>query len=131
MMPHVIQKASPTTLQSAGLSASKIAYLKDLSEHYVRGTINDDVLSGIQDVAELRSRLLPVKGIGPWTVDMFAIFHLRLADVLPVSDLGVRKGMQKIYGLKALPTPKHMDEIAEQWKPYRTLGSWYCWRALE
>lgn len=129
--PKAVSCASTTSLQGAGLSNSKIRYLKDLSDHYIRGSIDEEVLLAVDSLEELQSLLLPVKGVGPWTVDMFAIFHLKLADVLPVSDLGVRKGMQKIYGLKSLPNPKQMTEIAECWKPYRSLGTWFCWRALE
>lgn len=131
MLPENVHNAPLERLQEAGLSSSKIQYLKDLSDHYIRGSINEDMLLAADDLETLRCLLLPVKGIGPWTVDMFAIFHLKFADVLPVSDLGVRKGMQKIYGLKGLPNPKQMGEIAEPWKPYRSLGAWFCWRALE
>jgi DNA-3-methyladenine glycosylase II len=131
MVPETISAASITDLQQAGLSMSKITYLKDLSDHYIRGVLGDDVLLATESLEDLKSLLLPVKGIGPWTVDMFAIFHLKRADVLPVSDLGVRKGMQKIYGLKSLPNPKEMKEIAERWKPYQSLGTWFCWRVLE
>ncbi|KAF3953620.1 hypothetical protein CMV_020956 [Castanea mollissima] len=90
------------------------------------------------DAAELRkldeslvTKLTLVKGIGVWSVHMFMIFSLHKPDVLPVGDLGVRKGVQRLYGLKELPLPLQMEEICEKWKPYRSVGSWYMWRLME
>lgn len=77
------------------------------------------------------SALTAVKGIGVWSVHMFMIFALHRPDVLPVGDLGVRKGFFKLYGLKALPTPTEMEQLSGPWRPYRSLGSWYMWRLIE
>lgn len=75
--------------------------------------------------------LTKVKGIGPWSVHMFMIFHLHRPDVLPVGDLGVRKGVQILYGLKQIPKPSEMEVLCEKWRPYRSVGSWYMWRLVE
>lgn len=76
-------------------------------------------------------RLTSVKGIGVWTVHMFMMFSLHRPDVLPVGDLGVRKGVRDLYGLKNLPGPLQMEQLCEKWRPYRSVGSWYMWRLIE
>ena len=80
---------------------------------------------------ELTTHLTQVKGVGVWTVHMFSIFTLRRLDVLPVGDLGIRKGFQVTYGLKNLPTPAEMEKLAEVWRPYASVASWYLWRAAD
>ena len=77
---------------------------------------------------EMREKLLAIRGVGPWTVDMFAIFTLHRSDILPTGDLGVRKGMQAHFGLKDLPTPAKMTELSQAWRPYRSVATWYMWR---
>ena len=72
-----------------------------------------------------------LRGVGPWTVDMFAMFHLNRADVLPVGDFGVRKGVMLTYGLPSMPSPAKMQAIAENWRPTRTLASFYMWHAAD
>lgn len=83
------------------------------------------------DDETLATMLTAVKGIGMWSVHMFMMFSLHRADVLPVGDLGVRKGVQSLYGLKELPKPLQMEEICEKWRPYRSVGAWYMWRLME
>lgn len=75
--------------------------------------------------------LTSIKGIGEWTVHMFQMFHLRRPDILPIGDLGVRKGMQKVYKLSKLPGRQEMEQIAEEWRPYRSVGAFYMWRSQE
>lgn len=79
----------------------------------------------------LFTMLTMVKGIGPWSVHMFMIFSLHRPDVLPVGDLGVRKGVQMLYGLEDLPKPSQMEQLCEKWRPYRSVASWYMWRFAE
>lgn len=79
----------------------------------------------------LCEKLMSVKGIGPWSVHMFMIFMLHRPDVLPVGDLVVRRGVEKLYGLKGLPSPEKMESLCEKWKPYRSVGSWYMYRFVE
>ena len=114
-------------LRSAGLSGRKASYLHDLSRHFQEGLLSDEAIDAMT-YEELFTALTAVKGLGPWSVDMFALFHLGLPDCLPTGDLGVRKGMQQLYGLKALPSPSEMEAVAEQWRPYRSVGSYYMWR---
>lgn len=83
------------------------------------------------DDETLFKKLTSVKGIGPWSVDMFMIFTLHRPDVLPVGDLVVRRGVERLYGLKGLPSPSEMELLCHKWKPYRSIGSWYMYRFVE
>lgn len=118
-------------LRGAGLSAAKTAALKDLARKTLDGTVPPLARVRRLSDAEIVERLTAVRGVGPWTAEMMLIFRLGRGDVLPVADLGVRKGFMVTYGLDELPTPDEMIERAERWRPYRTVGSWYMWRALE
>ncbi len=116
-------------LRSAGLSRQKLSYLRDLAAHFAEGKIPTRRFSKMSD-EEIIQSLIPVKGIGRWTAEMFLIFVLNRPDLLPVDDLGVRKGIQKVYGLRSKPSAAKMMEIAEKWRPWRTVGSWYMWRGM-
>ena len=118
-------------LRGAGLSTAKTAALKDLARKTLDGTVPR--LSSVRRLsdAEIVERLTAVRGIGTWTAEMVLIFRLGRSDVLPVADLGVRKGFMLTYGLDELPTADEMTEHAERWRPYRTVASWYMWRALD
>ena len=121
---------TPARLRSAGVSRAKAEYLLDLARNFADGTIKPRRFATM-DNAALSERLCQVKGIGQWSVDMFMIFGLLRPDVLPVGDLGVRKGMQSYFGLGELPNAGVMEERAEPWRPYRSIASWYMWRILE
>ncbi len=114
-------------LAGAGLSGRKASYLHDLARHFDEGLLSDELIDAMT-AEELHTALTAVKGLGPWSVDMFLLFHLGLPDILPVGDLGVRKGMQHLYNLKELPSAAQMEVVAEQWKPFRSVGSYYMWR---
>jgi DNA-3-methyladenine glycosylase II len=116
-------------LRSAGLSRQKMSYLRDLAAHFAEGKVPIRRFSKMND-EEIIQSLIPIKGIGRWTAEMFLIFVLNRTDLLPVDDLGVRKGFQKVYGLKTEPKAAKMIEIAEKWRPWRTVGSWYMWRGM-
>lgn len=128
--PAALLAASDQTLRTAGLSRQKIAYLKSFAEHAASGRIPFARLGRMPD-EEIIERLVEVKGIGRWTVQMLLIFRLGRPDVLPVNDLGVQKGMQIAYGLRSLPNPKRVAKIGAAWAPYRSVGAWYCWRMVE
>lgn len=117
-------------LRNAGLSGRKIEYMKDLASRVAGGRIDLAALSEMGD-EEVVSQLSEVKGIGRWTAEMFLIFHLGRPDVLPVGDLGLRKAMQKTYSLRSLPPPEKMVKIAEPWRPYRSVATWYLWKSLD
>jgi DNA-3-methyladenine glycosylase II len=128
---HIQILSTPDTeLKSkVGLSSKKIEYLKDLSYNIEDGRLNLDILPSMTD-EEVISTLQQVKGIGRWTADMFLIFCLGRHDVLPVTDLAIRKAMQKLYSLPELPKPATMLAIAQPWKPYRSIATWYLWKSL-
>jgi DNA-3-methyladenine glycosylase II len=121
--------ASDEQLRAAGLSRQKMAYLRDLADKFATGALSEDGFEELDDEAVIQ-RVSAVKGIGRWTGEMFLIFSLGRPDVLPVDDLGVRRGMQIAYGLPDLPKPDEMRQIAEPWRPYRSAGTWYMWRSL-
>ena len=117
-------------LRGAGLSRQKLGYLRDLSAHAADGSLDTAHFAEMPD-EEITRQLTQVKGVGVWTAQMFLMFRLGRPDVLPVLDLGVRKGVQRAYRLRKLPDAKRVERIARPWAPYRTIGSWYMWRVLE
>ncbi len=128
--PVTILAMPDTSLRAAGLSGAKAAAIRDLARHVVEAKLVPAKLPKLTD-DEVSAVLLPVRGIGPWSVDMFLMFALARPDVLPVGDLGVRKGMQKHFKLRKLPEPKRMLELAAPWRPFRSVAAWYMWRLLE
>jgi 3-methyladenine DNA glycosylase/8-oxoguanine DNA glycosylase len=132
--PAQLLNLSDAALRGAGLSGPKIGYLRDLASRCLANEIDlrltFDDLPTLDDAA-VTARLTAVKGIGEWTAQMFLISQLGRLDVLPVGDLGVRKGMHQAYRLRKLPSPRRMHEIARHWRPYRSAGAWYMWRAAE
>jgi len=128
--PEQIISSSDLKLRTqVGLSRMKIAYLKDLASHIVDGRLNLIDLPEMED-EEIISQLTKVKGIGRWTADMFLIFCLARKDILPVTDLGLRNAMKRTYQLAELPTPNTMIDIADPWRPYRSIATWYLWKSL-
>jgi 3-methyladenine DNA glycosylase/8-oxoguanine DNA glycosylase len=129
--PAELLAADDAALRGAGVSRNKILALRDLARHTLSGTVPG--LAEIHSLAdgELIQRLTQVRGIGQWTVEMLLIFRLGWPDVLPTADLGVRKGFARTYGLADLPSPKELLAHGERWRPFRTVASWYFWRATE
>lgn len=125
-----IAALSRPQLRSVGLSRQKASYLLDLAAKSLDGTVRLDRIGRLGDEAVIGT-LTQVKGIGRWTAEMFLIFSLGRLDVLPVDDLGVRTAIRDLYGLEALPDKKTCLDIAGPWRPYATVGSWYCWRSLD
>jgi DNA-3-methyladenine glycosylase II len=107
-----------------------VRYLRDLAEHVEDGELDLEALPELPD-EQVFEQLTAIKGLGPWTVDMFLMFHLGRPDILPVGDLGIRRAVQVGYGLDELPKPKELEEIAERWRPYRTLACLYLWTSLD
>jgi DNA-3-methyladenine glycosylase II len=129
--PEQMLKIPASKLRKAGLSGAKVLAMKDLAKKAIAGIVptHDEALELSDD--ELVERLVSVRGIGAWTVEMFLIFRLGRPDVLPIHDLGVKKGWSVAYGKKHMPKPKELLEFGERWRPYRTVASWYMWRAFE
>ena len=128
--PEQILDTSDDDFRTCGISRQKMSYLRDLAVHTVDGRLNLSRLNRMSDDAVITA-LTQVKGIGEWTAHMHLMFHLGRPDVLPVGDLGVRKGMQAAYGLTDMPTPPEALAIGAKWAPYRSIGSWYMWRAAD
>jgi DNA-3-methyladenine glycosylase II len=129
--PELLLSLSDETLRAVGLSRAKVASLRDLAAKVLDGTVvlEPRRLRTLSD-EDLTERLSAVRGIGKWTAEMFLIFQLRRLDVWPTGDLGVRKG----YGLAwTIPTPtaRELDPLGDQYRPYRSVVAWYCWRAAE
>jgi len=129
--PKEMLKLRKPALRKAGLSGAKILAMKDLAKKTIDGVVPTlDEAHKLSD-EELVKRLVSVRGIGTWTVEMFLIFRLGRPDVLPIDDLGVRKGWAITYGKKYMPAPKELLKFGERWRPYRTVASWYMWRACQ
>jgi DNA-3-methyladenine glycosylase II len=129
--PRDLLEAPADRLRTAGLSAAKTAALKDLAAKTLDGTVPSLAQIRRMDDEAVIERLTEVRGIGRWTVEMLLIFRLGRSDVLPVSDLGVRKGFGLTFRRGRLPDAPAMVRRAERWRPYRSVASWYMWRALE
>ncbi|MBI3895081.1 MAG: DNA-3-methyladenine glycosylase 2 family protein [Acidobacteria bacterium] len=125
-----IHKTPVDQLRSAGISSQKIAYLKDLTRRTLDGSLPLRRLSSLED-EEIVRHLSQVKGIGQWTAEMVLIFTLGRPDVLPATDLGIRKAVQRLYEMKNLPSPQALQEFGERWKPYRSVAAWYLWASVD
>ena len=127
--PSMVMKKSHEELRSVGLSNQKASYIHNIANAFYVGTIPKDIESLVDN--EVIECLTTIKGVGPWTAEMFLMFTLNRRDVFPVTDLGIQKGFQLFFQLDELPRPNQMIEKAEHWSPYRTLASWYLWRLVE
>jgi DNA-3-methyladenine glycosylase II len=128
LTPEAVLALPEELFRSAGLSAAKTASIRDLAAKTVDGTVPLEGLEAYSD-DEIVERLSKVRGIGPWTAEMFLIFQLRRPDVWPVDDFGVRKGYAIAHELSTLPKPKELAALGELYRPYRSIAAWYCWRA--
>lgn len=128
--PDGVTAATDDQLRAAGLSRQKIAYLRDLAAKAHSGELPLDSLHELDDEAVVEA-ITKVKGLGRWSAEMFLMFRLLRADVLPVGDLGIVTAIQRLYGLRKKPKPERIVKIGEVWRPYRTVACWYLWRSLE
>ena len=128
--PEAIEKTTDEQLRAAGLSRQKIAYVRDLAKHASSGDLPLHDLKTLSD-DDVIAAITRVKGLGRWSAEMFLMFRLHRADVLPVDDLGIVVAVQRLYGLRKRPKPDRLRKIAEPWRPYRTVACWYLWRSLE
>jgi DNA-3-methyladenine glycosylase II len=129
--PAQVLSATPEQLRSAGLSRPKAKYIQGIAEQAAAGylpTLRE--ADRLSDEA-LIERLTQLKGVGRWTVEMFLIFNLGRPDVLPVHDLGVRRGYQLLYEKRKLPEPEALERFGVRWKPFRTTAARYLWRAVD
>ena len=129
--PRLVLQTPDEKFRAAGLSRSKVAALKDLAAKTIEGTVPTARVMAKMSDDEIVERLIQVRGIGRWTVEMLLLFDLGRPDVWPVHDYGVRKGFAKIFKKRKLPTPKQMVKLGARFAPHRSALAWYCWRALD
>lgn len=115
-------------MRAAGLSRQKMASVRSLAEHFATGDLGSQAFATLDDDA-VKARLVEVRGIGPWTAEMFLIFHLQRADILPVNDAGINRAIMRQYGLEALPKPADVLRIGAPWRPHASVACWYLWRS--
>jgi DNA-3-methyladenine glycosylase II len=128
--PEAVLETPIETLRGAGLSGAKAGAITALADACLSGSVPLAKLSRMSD-DDIVASLSSVRGIGPWTAQMFCMFRLGRLDVWPITDYGVRKGFAKAYGLPEMPSPKELDLLGEPFRPYRSVAAWYSWRAVE
>lgn len=128
--PEEVRRMPLEKLRSAGLSAQKASYIKDLAEKFSDGTIKHRSLHRMES-EKIVEHLTIVRGVGVWTVHMFLIFTLNRPDILPTGDLGIRKGFRVVYRMRSLPNHRAMERLARPWRAYASVASWYLWRAAD
>ncbi len=128
--PDNVAQLSDETAKTLGLSGAKARYLRNLAQHISQGKLEIGRLETLSD-DEIRTEIVAVKGLGPWSADMFLMFHLNRPDVLPVGDLGVREAFKRIYQLDERPDAGEMERLSAPWRPHRTLACRYLWRFLD
>ncbi len=129
LTPEAVLALPEVDMRAAGLSAAKTASIRDLAAHAAGGDLPLERLSRLDD-DEIVARLVTVRGIGPWTAQMFLLFELRRLDVWPTGDLAVREGWRLIHGLPVAPTPKALELFGDPLRPVRSVAAWYCWQAV-
>jgi len=128
--PALLLKADARKLRACGLSVMKIRYLKDLARRFANGSVGYRRFAKMTS-EEITEHLVEIDGVGTWTAQMVLIFTLGRPDVLPTGDLAIRKGFQKLYGLKGMPSHKDMEGFARAWREHASVASWYLWRVMD
>jgi DNA-3-methyladenine glycosylase II len=129
--PEAVLALPPEAMRACGLSANKVLAIRDIAEKAAAGIVPTRAAARRMSDEALIERLVPLRGVGRWTVEMLLIFTLGRADVLPVDDYGVREGYRVAAGLPEQPKPRAFAAIGEAWAPYRTTAAWYLWRAAD
>jgi DNA-3-methyladenine glycosylase II len=129
--PSRLLELGEAKLRTVGLSSAKARYVLNLAEAVASGQVPLETFDDSWDDAAITKSLTSVKGIGVWTAEMFLIFVLNRPDILPASDLGVRAGLRDRHGLPQLPAPRECHALADHWRPYRTIASWYIWKGAD
>ena len=119
-------------LRSCGLSKQKTQYIINIAEHFKSHNINDESYWCDREFSNIYDELITIKGIGPWTAEMFGMFYLLERDIFPLKDLGILKAINQLYCVDEVPlTIDQVVAISDLWKPYRTVASWYLWRSID
>ena len=130
LCPNEVLKLNKDEMRKAGLSFQKINYVRNLADYFENNSFQKEDVERMTD-QEISKELIQIKGIGQWTVDMFLMFTLNRADILPYGDLGIQKGIMKILNTEILPSKKEMENCSKKWMPYRTIACWYLWRITD
>lgn len=128
--PKDVLKTDHEILRSVGLSNAKAKYIKNISQAFLDGSVDHQNLGSLSD-DDIMNQLVSIKGVGPWTAQMFLMFTLNRPDIFPTGDLGVQKGFQQYFKLKELPSPKIMEKRSQKWKPHRTVASLFFWKVVD
>jgi len=128
--PGAVGRVTDEALREAGLSVRKVEYFRGLAAAFLDGTLDPGRWETESD-SQVIQELVSLRGIGRWTAEMFLIFHLQRPDILPLDDLGLLQSAARLFGWDYPFDPKHLETRAEAWKPWRTVGTWYLWRALD
>jgi DNA-3-methyladenine glycosylase II len=130
LTPERVLSLETAALRGAGVSRPKVTYLYDLAARVADGRLALSTI-GRHDDDEVIERITSVKGLGRWSAEMFLIFRLNRPDIWPVGDLGIVKGVQKLFEMRRRPAPRTMERLARPWRPYRSVAAWYLWRIHE
>ena len=128
--PKNFKKISSNKIFDVGISRSKIKYMNEVAETFIKEKNYLKNLDNLSDNAIIES-LIKIKGIGPWTAEMFLMFTLNRLDIFPLKDLGIKKGMQQLYKLDKIPSDEYMIKKSNNWSPYRTIASLYLWKLID
>jgi len=132
LLPESLLHADDTELRALGFSRQKVGYIKDIADKFFYKLIAvSHHETGDKDDAEIMRELMSIKGVGRWTAEMFMIFHLLKPDIFPIGDLGLQKTIQNLYFKSKKTPPARMEKVAEKWRPWRTVATWYLWRSLD
>jgi DNA-3-methyladenine glycosylase II len=129
--PRQLAQAKAERLRSFGFSAAKVTAIQGIAAAAMRGEVPEREQAAALSDQELMECLLPLRGVGRWTVEMLLIFTLGRLDVMPVDDFGVKSGLQHLYQLPALPKKREFEELTSHWGPYRSVAAWYLWRLAD
>jgi 3-methyladenine DNA glycosylase/8-oxoguanine DNA glycosylase len=129
--PAALLDTPDDALRGAGLSRAKLAAARDLAAKTIEGVVPTAAALRRMPDDEIVARLTAVRGVGRWTVEMLLIFRLGRPDVLPIHDLGIQKGFHLTYGTRQRPKPDRIERYGERWRPFRSVASWYLWRATD
>ena len=130
IIPKEVLMLNYENMKKIGLSSQKISYIKNLANYFDNNIFNSNKVKKMSN-EDISFELIKIKGVGQWTIDMFLMFTLNRADVMPYGDLGIQKGFKKIFNLDHLPSKKEMEEGSRIWSPYRTLACWYLWELID
>lgn len=128
--PESVLALTEELMRACGLSRQKLSYIRDLAQKTLAREVDFASLPGMSD-EEVIAHLTRIKGVGPWSAQMFLIFALGRPDIMPTADLGINMAICKAYGKRKIPKPKQILKFSEKWKPYRSIACWYLWRSVD